>query len=506
MNLLQFLASKRGAIKTLPALGISAAAGVAFVYTANFTAHQHIEAQRAVRSLSSITQTAPQEGMHRRGGLLTSINVRDGRNELATAEERAAMGGNSALDRYNANQRALNQMDGYLGRAASFSESEGLGGGGKEADFIGTQYVQGTSVNVDGAVAGAIAHTKDLAEDVSAAGPSSQTGGPSLAPASVARASGNAFGGSAGAVSGGVAGGTRSGGGNRPGTAAEGVRMSGAMPGGTNIVSRMGLDNAQASAGFARGRDGRVTRGQRITQSRDELKDVTRRSAKTAASNNPAANEGAAAFLANSTRSGGVTVEGPGENTGGSSADLAAPTAHRLKAIGNKLKDQGNEQEERNKAQEALLIQLLLTALGSVGLMIAGAKILGKMDNLIMNARLEMLKATTPAQMAAVIAKVKILTIKRWAIAGAMMAAVAAANTVLFVKAVEFMDKYNKFGGTGLAKAALIISPCLVAGMTYIAIKPEGFASLRSQIAQRFKSVFDPVSVATNSITSGLFK
>ena len=503
MNLLQFLKSKSGAIKTLPALGISAAAGVAFVYTANFAAHKHIEAQRQVRSLSSISQTSPQEGLHRSGGLLTSINVRDGRNELATAQERAAMGGNTALDRYNANQRALNQMDSYLGRAAQFSESEGLGGGGKEAEFIGTQYVQGASAQVDGAVAGAVFRSGEA----SAEGTSADAAGtPSLAPASMARASGNSFGGSAGAVSGGVAGGTRGGGESSPGVTTEGTRMSGAMPGGTNIVSRMGLDNAQAGAGFARGRDGRVTRGQRSTQSQDELKDVTRRSAKTAASNNPAANEGAAAFLANATRSGGVTVESGTEGQGGSSADLAAPTAHKLRAVGNRLNNKGNDLEERNRAQQALLIQLLITALGSVGMIVAGAKILGKLDKKIEDAEFEAKVATLPEDKTMWKGIANALRLKRWIIAGAMMAAVAAANAVLFIKAIEFMDKYNKLGGTGLAKAAIIIAPCLVAGMVYTAIKPEGFAELRKQIAGRFKSAFDPVSMATNSFTNSLFK
>ncbi len=526
MNLLHFLKSTKGAIKTLPALGISAAAGVAFVYTANFAAHQHLQAQRQIRSLSSIAQTAPQEGMRRQGGLLTSINVRDGRNELATAEERAAMGGNTALDRYNANQRALGQMDSFVGRAAASSESDGLGGSGKEADFIGTQYVQGGSANVGGVAAGAVARAQGGAaagnSAATAGGTVPQAGGPArLAAASMARAGGSSFNASAGLVSSGVAGPTR---GAAPVTGVERPRMSGAMPGGTNIVSRMGLDHAQANASFVRGRDGYVTRGQRSGQSQNELKDITRRSAKTAASNTPGANEGAAAFLANSQQSGGVTVEGGTDMSGASSADLAAPTAHKLKAVGNKLKDTGDKMEERNKAQQALLWQTILTLIGSIGMIILGSKVLLNMDTqieilktkeLAMQALvafysskpyLAKFKAEAEAKLKVIQAKLKTTQILRWAIAGGMMAAVAAANAVLFVKAVEFIDMYGKMGGTTLAKIAIILSPVLVAGMTYTAINPQGSANIQAQLAQKIKKMFDPISMATNSITSGLFK
>lgn len=500
MNLFRFLSSKKGAIKTLPALGISAAAGVAFIYTANFAAHKKIEAERQVRTLSSISQTAPQEGMHRQGGLLTSINVRDGRNELATAQERAAMGANSALERYNANQRALSQMGSYLGRAAEFSESEGLGGGGKEADFVGT-YVQGNPTTVDGNAMGALHRAP---ADQPTGQPASAASGPQLAPASVTRASGSTFGGSAGGSNpGAVAGGIVNSGDSGAPAAARGSRMSGAMPGGTNIVSRMGLDNAQANANFSRGyRDGRVTRGQRITQSQDELKDITKRSAKTAASVNPAANEGAAAFLANNTRSGGVVVEGGNEGSEGSSADLTAPTKHKLKAIGNRLNQVKDEQKERQDAHDALLVQLLCTLVGSVGMIFAGAKILSFWDKKIRNFLLEH-PNPTPAD----IAKWSAYRNIRRLIAAAMIAAVTVANMLLFIKAIEFMNKYGKAGeGVGIAKAAIILSPILVAGMVYTAIKPEAWANFKAQIAQRLKATFDPISMATNSITSGLFK
>ena len=238
MNLLRFLKSTKGAIKPLNALLVSGAAGAAFFYVANTAAQKHIEAERSVRTLTSISTTSPQEGLHRQGGLLTSINVRDGRNELATAEERAAMGGNTALERYAANQRALGNMDANLGRAAQFGESDGLNVGNRELVQTTPGFVAGSSYNPAADVAGAVGQAQP-----GTAGEAGVEGGRTLAAASMARASGSNL----NAASGPVAGGTAGGAGASPTRAAapavgERPRLSGAMPGGTNIVSRMGLE------------------------------------------------------------------------------------------------------------------------------------------------------------------------------------------------------------------------------------------------------------------------
>ena len=90
-----------------------------------------------------------------------------------------------------------------------------------------------------------------------------------------------------------------------------------------------------------------------------------------------------------------------------------------------------------------------------------------------------------------------------------MMAAVAAANTLLFIKAAEFMDRYNSMGGTGIAKLAVILSPIMVAGMVYTAIKPGIWKSLGTKIWTKIKSAFDPVGMLTSQVTNGfmgLFK
>lgn len=470
MNILRFLKSTKGAIKPLNALIISGVAGAGFFYVANTAANRHIAADRATRSLTSISQTAPQTGMRRSGNLLTSINVRDGRNQLATADERAAMEGNTALERYAANQRALGEMDGALGRAAQFSDSDsGLNTGNRNAVQEPTRFEVG---NPNAATGGVVVENNSAVSSGSAA----PQGPGRLANASITRASGNSFNATSGAVSGGIAtqGGTRSG--------SEGRRLSGAMPGGSNIVSQRGLDGALAgnrnTSSFGQGRNTRLGRGRNARGDRDELKDIVKRSADAAGNANASANEGGRAFLANARNSGGVSVDSGEDMTrSASSGDLSAPTAHKLKAVGNKLSDEEKKLEEMNQDRRSLTTQLIITVLGSIAMMVAGAILLPKLS-------------ATPWI--------------RWAVAGAMIAAVAAANALLFVKAAQFMNRYSSMGGTGIAKLAFILSPIMVAGMVFTAIKPEGWVGLGSKIWTRIKSAFEPVGLLAGQVTNGI--
>ncbi len=490
MNIFRFLKSTKGAIKPLNALIISGAAGVGFLYVANVAADKHIESQRAVRPLTSVSQTAPQAGMLHRGNLLTSINVRDGRNQLATADERAAMEGNTALDRYNANQRALGSMDESLGRAAQFADSDaGLNTGNRETVQAPDRFVVGNP--------NAVTRANAVADGASSG--SATQGQPRLANASVPHASGNAFSGNSGAVVGGI---VAQGG-------EQGRRLSGSMPGGSNIVSQRGLDGALAggrnTVSFSRDRDGRLTRGSRSKGERDELKDIVKRSADAAGNAHSSANEGGRAFLANANNSGGVSVDGGEDMTrGASSGDLAAPTNHKLKAVGNKISDLDKELAERQAENRRLRNLLIATIIGSIGMMVAGALVLSRLDKTIEVWKFEAAVATLPADKAACLAMVKMFTIRRWLTAAAMMAAVAAANGVLFVKAVEFMDRYNSTGGTGLAKLAVILSPIMVTGMVYTAIKPEGWKGLGKKIWGKIKSAFEPVGMLTGQVTNGI--
>ena len=54
MNILRFLKSTKGAIKPLNALLLAGASGVGFFFMANSIADHQIEAERQVRTLSSM--------------------------------------------------------------------------------------------------------------------------------------------------------------------------------------------------------------------------------------------------------------------------------------------------------------------------------------------------------------------------------------------------------------------------------------------------------------------
>ena len=459
MNLFRFLKSTRGAIKPINALLLSGAAGAGFFFIVNTAANKQIEAERQVRSLSSISQTSAKEGMQRQGGMLTSIQVRDGRNQLATAEERAAMGGNSALERYNANQRALGNMEASFGRAAEFSDADGgLNTGNRDYEEGNTRFSVGNP-NVRPAV-GNRSGSDGGAEDYNDAYRSGAAGSSpaTLAHASMARASGNSFGGTSGPI---ASAGSGAGSGNTSGATGEGARLSGAMPGGSNIVSKLGLEGANAGAGtssFGRDRDARGSGGRRNGSGKGELNDILKKSAEAAANKNASANEGGRAFLAGGRSSGGLSVDGSGTVGYGTSSDLSSNTAKKLKAIGNRLQKEENKQEERNRKHRQLIRNLLITALASLGLIIGGAKWLQKMDRLI---------AAAPA-----IAKAALIA-KRWIIAGSMLALVTAGNLQLFIAAKKFESEYGAYGGTWVATVARIASALLVASAVQTMFTPD---------------------------------
>ena len=491
MNLLRFLKSTKGAIKPLNALLLSGAAGVGFFFVANTAANKQISAERQVRTLSGITQSSQQESMRRQGGMLTSINVRDGRNQLATAEERAAMSGNSALDRYNANQRALDKMGSSLGKAAQFSDSDsGLNTGNRETENASTRFSVGNPhAHAVGAAAGAYVEGQADGATGSASGTNHQ-----LASASMARASGNSFSGSYGPVSGANAGGAPS---ARTGAGGEGTRLSGAMPGGSNIVSQLGREGAGAgtrtgSSSFGQNRNGRAGRSQNVGNNRDELRDILKKSAAADANVNASANEGGRAFLASAISSGGITVDGQTDTGSATSSDFTGDTDRTLKAVGNRLKQEEQEQDDRQKKNEDLLFQLITTALGSIGVIVAGAKILSKLDASItaLEAELktqEMLLATMSAsplpgmQAAAAAMQAKVnatrallsgAKLKRKIAAIAMVTLVTGANGFLFVMAKKFAHEYGGSGGINIATVAQTVAPILVAASVQTAITP----------------------------------
>ena len=328
MNLFKFLKSVSGKVVlgTTQVLGTSAAVGLFATYTMFNTASNQVDNELAVRSLSSVaSSTSAYEGLQRRNGLLTSINVKDGLNQVATAEERAALeaGGSSTNFGLDNVERVQNVS---FGSAAQTSETDGLGMGGNKAVFsgpIGSGAAGGSAPGVHpGAVAGAVGSAS-----------SGAAGGerPTLGTASMARASGNAFNAAAGSVGGGsAASGARgassraSGGSSGSG---DGYQLSGAMPSGTNAVSSLGLSRGGAADG---------------------------------------------------STSGGMTVEGGVEVGETGSADFKSPEASQLKSVGNWADQEDDYQARKDKARKALAWKFLFTLANGVAMMYAAAAVLTK--------------------------------------------------------------------------------------------------------------------------------
>lgn len=487
MNLFHFLKSKKGAIKPLNSILVSGAAATAFFVVTNHAANQQIEAERQTRTLTSISGTSPQEGMHRRGGMLTSINVRDGLDQLATAEERAQMETNNALTRYQANQRALGELGTNIGRAAQFSDADdGLNTRNRETLDDATRLVVGNPNAVNGQF---ISQGAGSREGRNASGSSQGT----LTPASITRASGgsslnNSFVPGSGNTSG-----------TTGGIATEGPRrLSGSMPGGTNIVSRMGLDGATAranSSSFGRDRNGRGRGTRSVGNERNELKDILKKSATANENANSSANEGGKAFLANSQMSGGVTLDGSSDsgNTA-TSQDLAVRTANKLKSVGNHLDSELEKQEERDAKHQSLIRQLLGTVALSVLLMIVGAAILRKLDDIVESWEFEASVATLPADKAACLAMAKMFKLKRWLVAAGLIASVGALNAWLYITAKQFVSDYGAYGGTTIATIAQIVSVLSVAAAVQTAVQPR-WKDFIKNFWKNAKAMFNPAGL-----------
>ena len=384
MNLFKFLKSVSGKIQ-LTMVNTSAMAlvvgGLAAGTIYNAAGNQ-TKQEMAVRSLSSLSRDSSYEGLQRRNGLLTSINVKDGLNQVATAEERAAMeaGGSSTNFGLDNVERVQNVS---FGSAAQTSETDGLGMGGNKAVFsgpIGSGAAGGSAPGVHpGAVAGAVGGAS-----------SGAAGGerPTLGTASMARASGNAFNAAAGSVGGGsAASGARgassraSGGSSGSG---DGYQLSGAMPSGTNAISSLGLSRGGAADGstfMAGGRYSTTGRGARSFREKNDLKDISKRSADAAGNRNRAANEGSRAFLASTRNSGGMTVEGGVEVGETGSADFKAPEASRLKAVGDWSDDTDKEAERRDKARKTLTWLLIGTVVATALAIPFGYQLISKGKN-----------------------------------------------------------------------------------------------------------------------------
>lgn len=481
MNILRFLKSTKGAIKPLNALILSGAVGVGLSVLVGTATNHQIKAERQVRaSLGELARETRETG--------SAMRFTDSRGQLGYGENSTANQGNSAVDRYHANQKALGKMgasfdDMDFGRAAQFSDSDsGLGMGNRDAMPDNTRFAVGNPrARISGGNASDGYGGYDRAEGGNSGGGQSE-----FSRASMAQASGSSF---SGTYAPGASGGASGSGAN--GAGQEGPRrLSGAMPSGTNIVSQRGLEGALAMGGntasFDRARNGRGTGGHRTGQGDTELKDILKKSAAAAGNANASATEGSKAFLGNNQSSGGINVEG-GTNAGSAtSSDLSAPTNRKLKAIGNRLKKEESDQEKRQKENRDLIIQLFATIIGSLGAMYAGANLLSKMDTSIklleadiaeleLKASMEVLpaaKAALQALIATQRGRLAGIKMKRILTAAGMVSLVGGASAFLLYKALHFISKYKEMGGVGVGYAAAAFAPILTAGATFVAFKP----------------------------------
>ncbi len=495
MNVFRFLTGKRGAIKLANAsLVVSVAAAGLFYVGANTAANKQIAKERQVRSLSGVASTNnPYEGMQRHGRMLTSMNFRDGQNQLASEEDLANRTGNDALARYGANQRALGKIEGTLG-AYQFGDSDELNTANRDVVMDPTQLQVGNPnmAGIEGTMADG---ASGAAARAGAAGAGSAGARSSLASASMARGSGTGVN-VAGANPAATASGPRMGG--RP----QGAGLSGAMPGGS-LPYRLKEGSAlQANASFDRGyRASRAARRGHDVSDRDQLKDIVKKSAAAARNTNAGANEGAKPFMSGGPGSGGMSVDGGNAPQAATSSDLAAKTNQKLKNIGNRLNKEQNLVDERNQANENLIIQLIATAVGSLLAIWAFSAILRKMDlkiKVLEVAAKAMAGNPITAKMAAALElKAKALRATRLLTAIGFVTAVTVANGFLFAAAKSFASKYGSMGGTWVATAAQIAAPLLVGAAVQTAIQPSW--------SNFFKRVWDNFSGSITNIGMSMF-
>lgn len=490
MNLFKFLKQKSGKVVfgTTQALVTSAAVGLFASYAA-FTGGQIAAEKESVRDLSAIGRedTVSSSGFRRsKSGMLTSINLKDGLNQVATAEERAALEGNGPANDFGLdNVDSINNLS--FGSASQGGATDGLGTGGNVATEMPARAAVSTPYG--GTSGSGLAVTPSASSP--AAAPTARLG-----TASMARASGNNL--NASGPTGGSSSSTRAGGSSSSGAgkaSAPSYTFSGSMPSASSASAAMRTGNAAAGSGS------NFTRGSRTASSRNggryspnmgnELRDISKRSAEVAGNENRGPNDGSDPFMASSTRSGGMTVSGEGPlSEGVASSDFDNKQEVKLRGIQKWTAQKKDDEAERSKARRNLLLLLL----GSVAAVLAAAPIGYHLIQKGNNA--------SPYGWGFVIAGF------------AVLAAAAALVTVMLVKAGQYHAKY---GGGG----ALPWLGYTVGALGFGLLTMAGIAGLSNQkgefVATYKKLIYEPmkkfaikagkaigIQTATSTVTSEL--
>ena len=156
-----------------------------------------------------------------------------------------------------------------------------------------------------------------------------------------------------------------------------------------------------------------------------------------------------------------VAVDG-GTNAGSAtSSDLSAPTAKKLKAIGNRLKKEETKQEERLRDQNHLK-HWFWSVLAASAAAIVAISLLHKAGSMWW---------------------IKLI---QWA----LVAGVVVINAMLFIKAAKFYNKWAAYGGTALVNLAKVMAPVLTAAAVYSAIKGDAWSKIWNIMKTKFKEMF----------------
>lgn len=463
MKWLSILRDKTGKFKMgIPQLAGIAGTGILLSYGA-FEADKAADPPQ-VRSLAAIEDTVDYSGMTRdASGNLSSVRLRDSRNQIATREERERLNGGSGNNDFGLN--AVAGLEGRMnggsyGQAAQTGASEGLGMGANAAYEVGASGAAGRyGYSQNGAAGGAQALSREgQAESRAAAG---DNGAHQLAAASMATASGNAFNAAAGAISGsGPSGSTAGGSSGKPGGNYE---FSGFMPPSSSALAALsdnGQRNVTNSSNFLaasrRGTSGRGTR----SNTQGDLKDISKRSADIAKNKFRSANEGSRAFLAAATNSAGMTIEGGVDTVTTGSADFQTPEVGALKKLQAKKQEADDFYKKQKKARERLqwmTIALILLTVAAIYIAVPW------------------IATSTKSVLGAPLAELA------WLVLGIPMLFAV----VVGAFAADYMNTYN---GKFMPMMAIGISVGAIAGCLYAGLKAKASAAAGIAAAEKFKA------------------
>ncbi len=427
MNIVTILKSKAGKFvlglpqKVALVGGLGAvAAGVALV-TSNPTADPSQEA-RVRGTVMSDYGRRPGDN----SGMQDTIRISGGEGITTASGSSAAAGYDWAAD--DASLAAVDKLGtgpaggkvpatrGMAGR------SEGLGGNNDIVVIDQKAAANGNALAAAGAAGGARAASALTQRGVMA----TASGG----------VSGNMYGGSSSRAGRGNLGGDVNRSGNSLGmTGGSSYNLSGSMPEGSTLLASTKFQDVDSS--FGGSRSGRAGRGMNSAEGRS-LEQVRKRSAEIAQNAHRSANEAGRAFMASSKNSGGIQLDDGGELSGGEvmSDDFEQATINARNNLDQSTDDLMEQELERKQDRTRLK-----------------------------RAMVALVMLTIPAMFAisALFRKPPWGTIAAIAIGAAMTLAIS----LFMVDAVKCM---NKWGGSGLTTACMIVGPTLLAfiGLSYI--------------------------------------